>query len=161
MARDLPFDPIVEADRQWRAHGWDAAAPGMGVVTSIMRTQQILLARADAVLGAFGLTFARFEVLTLLSFTRRGSLPMGKLGDRLQVHPASVTSAVDRLVRQGFVRREPHPTDGRTTLAVLTDEGRRVAADAAARLNAEVFEVLDLDRSESDQLFALLARLRL
>lgn len=161
MARDLPFDPIFEADRQWRAHGWDAAAPGMGVVTSIMRTQQILLARADAVLGAFGLTFARFEVLTLLSFTRRGSLPMGKLGDRLQVHPASVTSAVDRLVRQGFVRREPHPTDGRTTLAVLTDEGRSVAADAAARLNAEVFEVLGLDRSESDQLFALLARLRL
>ncbi|HXH57751.1 MarR family transcriptional regulator [Iamia sp.] len=161
MARDLPFDPIAEADRQWRDHGWEAAAPGMGVVTSIMRTQQILLARADAVLGAFGLTFARFEVLTLLSFTREGALPMGKLGDRLQVHPASVTSAVDRLVRQGFVRREPHPTDGRTTLAVLTDDGRSVAADAAARLNAEVFEALDLDRSESDQLFALLARLRL
>jgi len=154
------FDPIAEADRQWRAHGWDAAAPGMGVVTSIMRAQQILLARADAVLGDFGLTFARFEVLTLLSFTRAGRLPMGKLGDRLQVHPASVTSAVDRLVRQGFVRREPHPTDGRATLAVLTDEGRAAAIAAAARLNAEVFEALDLDRPEADQLFALLSRLR-
>ena len=154
------FDPIAEADRQWRAHGWATAAPGMGVVTSIMRAQQILLARADAVLGDFGLTFARFEVLTLLSFTREGRLPMGKLGDRLQVHPASVTSAVDRLVRQGFVRREPHPTDGRATLAVLTDEGRSAAVAAATRLNAEVFEALDLDRSEADRLFALLARLR-
>src|SRR5690606_28081110 len=123
-----------------------------------MRAQQVLLARADAVLGAFGLTFARFEVLTLLSFTRHGELPMGKLGARLQVHPASVTNAVDRLERQGFVRRVPHPTDGRTTLAVLTDEGRAVAADAAARLNAEVFEALDLDADEAATLFRLLAR---
>lgn len=160
MAGDLPFDPIEEADRQWRAHGWAPAAPGMGVVTSVMRAQQVLLARADAILGGFGLTFARFEVLTLLSFTRHGGLPMGKLGARLQVHPASVTSAVDRLERQGYVRRQAHPTDGRTTLAVLTDEGRAVAADAAARLNHELFEALDLTEDDAATLFALLARLR-
>jgi DNA-binding MarR family transcriptional regulator len=160
VAGDLPFDPIEEADRQWRVHGWAAAAPGMGVVTSVMRAQQVLLARADAVLGGFGLTFARFEVLTLLSFTREGRLPMGKLGARLQVHPASVTSAVDRLERQGFVHREPHPTDGRTTLAVLTDEGRSVAAAAAERLNGDLFETLDLTEAEAATLFTLLARLR-
>ncbi|WCO67592.1 MarR family transcriptional regulator [Iamia majanohamensis] len=160
MADDPAFDPIEEAQRQWRAHGWDDAAPGMGVVTSIMRAQQLLLARADAVLGDHDLTFARFEVLTLLSFTREGRLPMGKLGARLQVHPASVTSAVDRLERQGFVRREPHPTDGRTTLAALTESGRAVAATAGARLNAEVFEALDLTDAEAEALVALLARLR-
>lgn len=157
---DLPFDPIVEADRQWRDRGWSGAAPGMAVVTSVMRAQQVLLARADAVLGRFGLTFARFEVITLLSFTRHGELPMGKLGARLQVHPASVTSAVDRLEKQGFVERVPHPTDGRTTLAVLTDEGRRTAAEAAAALNAEVFESLDLSADEAATLFSLLERLR-
>lgn len=160
MAGETPFDPIVEADRQWREHGWDEAAAGMGVVTSVMRAQQVLLARADGVLGPFGLTFARFEVLTLLSFTRCGELPMGKLGDRLQVHPASVTNAVDRLEKQGYVRRAPHPTDGRTTLAVLTDEGRSVAAAAAARLNAEVFETVALSEDEAATLFTLLARLR-
>lgn len=159
-SRELPFDPIAEAERQWRAHGWHAAAPGMAVVTSVMRAQQVLLARADAVLADHGLTFARFEVLTLLSFTREGRLPMGKLGARLQVHPASVTSAVDRLERQGFVRREAHPTDGRATLAVLTEEGRAVAADAAARLNSEVFERLDLAPAEAADLTRLLARLR-
>ncbi len=160
MAGDLPFDPIEEADRQWRAHGWADAAPGMGVVTSVMRAQQVLLARADAILGAFGLTFARFEVLTLLSFTREGRLPMGRLGARLQVHPASVTSAVDRLERQGFVRREAHPTDGRTTLAVLTAEGRAGAAEAAVRLNTDLFETLALTPDESATVFALLSRLR-
>jgi len=161
VPRHLGFDPIVEAEHQWRAHGWEAAAPGMAVVTSIMRAQQVLLARADALLAEVDLTFARFEVLTLLSFTRAGSLPMGKLGDRLQVHPASVTSAVARLERQGFVRRESHPTDGRTTLAVLTDEGRRVAAEAASRLNSELFEALDLSTGDAERLFSLLSGLRL
>lgn len=160
MAAD-PLDPIVEAERQWRTRGWDAAAPGMAVVTSIMRAQQVLLARADGVLGDFDLTFARFEVLTLLSFTRHGELPMGKLGSRLQVHPASVTSAVARLEKQGFVERRPHPSDGRTTLAVLTDEGRDVAAAAVERLNAEVFEALDLTPEEASALPTLLARLRI
>lgn len=160
MSRDLSFDPIVEAERQWRAHGWVDAAPGMAVVTSIMRAQQVLLGRADAVLGGFDLTFARFEVLTLLSFTREGRLPMGKLGARLQVHPASVTSAVARLEKQGFVAREPHPTDGRATLAVLTDAGRDVAGRAAARLNGDIFEALDLTEAEAMRLVGLLARLR-
>ena len=38
---------------------------------------------------------------------------MGKLSERLLVHPTSVTSTVDTLQRLGFVRRVPHPTDRR------------------------------------------------
>ena len=70
----------------------------MALVTSIMRTHQILSARVDATLAPFNLTFARFEVLMLLDFSRAGRLPLGKIGQRLQVHPASVTNAIDRLV---------------------------------------------------------------
>ena len=55
----------------------------------------------------YGLTFARFEALALLSFSRRGALPLGKIGDRLQVHPTSVTNTVNRLERDGLVRRAP------------------------------------------------------
>ena len=80
---------------------WAAEAPTMAMVTSIMRLQQIFLARADAELRPFGLTFARYEVLMLLSFSTRGCLPLGKIGERLQVNPASVTNAVDRLEAAG------------------------------------------------------------
>ena len=100
----------------------------MAVVTSIMRLQQIFLARADAVLRPLGLTFARYEVLMLLSFSRRDALPLGKIGERLQVNPASVTNAVDRLEADGLVTRRSNPDDGRVTLAALTPSGRRVVA---------------------------------
>ena len=78
--RRLRFDPIAEAERQWGAHGWQDQASGMAVVTSIMRLQQIFLARADAVLRPLGLTFARYEVLMLLSFSRQVRSPWAKSG---------------------------------------------------------------------------------
>lgn len=154
------FDPIAEARRQWAAHGWDEVADGMAALTAVMRTQQLLLARCDQVLADFDLTFARYELLALLSFTRHGELPLGKAGARLQVHPASVTNAVNRLADAGLVERLPHPTDGRGTLAGITDEGRRVVAAATARLNAEVFGALGLSPTEARRLTSLLAKVR-
>jgi DNA-binding MarR family transcriptional regulator len=154
------MDPIAEARRQWEEHGWEAAAPGMAVVTSIMRAQQVLLARVEEHLAAFNLTFARFELLRLLAFTRHGELPLGKLGVRLQVHPTSITSAVDRLEAQGFVQRLRHPTDGRTTLAAITRSGRRVVERATLVLNDEVFADIGLNEREHSQLYRLLEKVR-
>ena len=134
----LEFDPIEEAATNWRTAGWEAV-DAMTAATSITRAHQILTGRIDAALAPLGLNFSRFEVLALLSFTREGRLPLGKVGDRLQVHPASVTNTVDRLEADGYVRREPHPTDRRTTLAVLTAEGRRRAGRGAAALAAIEF----------------------
>ncbi len=141
-------------------HGWEDAAPGMAVATSIMRAQQLMLARVDEKLARFDLTFARFELLRLLAFTRHGELPLGKLGVRLQVHPTSITSAVDRLESQGFVERHRHPTDGRTTLAVITRAGRRTVEQATEVLNGEVFEHIGLSEREVAQLYRLLEKLR-
>lgn len=135
----LPMDPIEEARRQWQAHGWEAAADGMAAVTSVMRAQQILLARTEAVLRPLGLTFARYEVLMLLLFSRRDALPMKTIGSRLQVHPTSVTNAVDRLEAASLVRRVPHPQDGRAVLVELTDQGRSLAEQATDLLNRDVF----------------------
>jgi DNA-binding MarR family transcriptional regulator len=155
-----PLDPIAEARRQWEAHGWTEAAPAMAAVTSVMRAQQLFLSRVEEHLAPFGLTFARFELLRLLAFTRHGELPLGKLGDRLQVHATSVTNAVNRLEAQRFVRREPHPTDGRTTLAVITDAGRDIVERATLVLNDEVFGDIGLADREVSQLFRLLEKVR-
>ena len=135
MARSsdpLPFDPIDEAARQW-ALRWEGV-PQMHAVTSLMRVQQLVLARLDEILKPHGLTFARYEALVLLTFSRAGSLPLGKMGRRLQVHPTSVTSIVDRLERSGHVVRRPHPDDGRTVLAEITPEGRAVVEAATTDL---------------------------
>jgi DNA-binding MarR family transcriptional regulator len=159
--RTLRIDPIAEARRHWVEAGWGDAADGMSVVTSVMRVQQILAARVDRVLQPFGLTFARYEVLMLLLFSQRGSLPLGKIGERLQVHPASVTNAIDRLEADGLVQRTPNPVDGRGVLAVITPAARTLARRATTRLNEDVFGNLGLDPGDERRVFDLLAGIRL
>ena len=160
IGRALDSDPIEEARRQWVGHGWAEAADGMAAVTSIVRAQQILLQRIDAVLRPLDLTFARYEILMLLSFTRKGALPMTRVGALLQVHPTSVTSAVDRLETQGFVKRQPHPTDRRAVLAAITQAGRARGLAATTALNAQVFEQLGITTNQIDTLRTVLRALR-
>ena len=134
---DLPFDPIARAADIWERRFGDSRA--MAAVTSIMRVQQILLAELDALLRPHGLTFARYEALVLLRFSREGALPLRLIGQRLMVHPTSVTNIINRLEAQGLVARRPNPADGRGTLAEITEAGREVVARATADLMAADF----------------------
>lgn len=155
------MDPIREAHRQWVAHGWEDAADGMAMVTSVVRVHQLLMERIDAVLRPLSLSFARYEILRLLSFTRAGALPMATLGSLLQVHPTSVTSAVDRLEKQGYVRRTRSADDGRVVLAGITPAGIEAVETATVGLNTEVFEKPGLaDPSDVTALAGLLGQLR-
>jgi DNA-binding MarR family transcriptional regulator len=155
----LDFDPIAEARRQWENHGWESVDP-MSAVTSIVRAQQLAMSAISEVLTPLGLTFSRYEALVLLHFSRAGELPLGKMGDRLMVHPASVTNTVDRLEADGLVERVPHPSDRRTTLARITQEGTAVMEKGTAELVAIEFGVGALSGAELNQLDRLIAVLR-
>ncbi|HEY6495669.1 MAG TPA: MarR family transcriptional regulator [Trebonia sp.] len=154
-----PFDPIAEAFRQWTAR-WPEQADRMAAVTSVMRVQQLLLARVEDALKPYGLTFASYEALQLLAFTRSGSLPMGKIGVRLMVHPAAVTNAVSKLEQRGLVRRQMSPEDRRVVLAAITDAGRTLAEEATAALNGAEFGLPGLSREEAAQMTAMLHTVR-
>ena len=156
----MDTDPVELARANWARHGWGPAADGMAVVTSIMRAQQILLGRIDTELRPHGLTFARFEVLRLLAFTRSGVLPVGKIGERLQVHAASVTNAVNRLDIDGHVERRQNPADGRSVLAEITSTGRELVERCTETLNRAVFEVVPMDAEQTAQTIEALGAIR-
>jgi len=156
--RKLDFDPIDEAARQWGLR-WDAVDQ-MHAVTSLMRVQQLVVAQLDELLKPHGLTFARYEALVLLTFSRAGSLPLGKMGERLQVHPTSVTSIVDRLEAAGHVVRRRHPDDGRTVLAEITQSGRDVVEAATHDLVTAQFALAEVPVEDLRQISALLKPVR-
>jgi DNA-binding MarR family transcriptional regulator len=158
--RPLRLDPIEEAHRQWDAHGWGAVADGMAAVTSLVRAQQIVMARVDEALRPSGLTFSRYELLMLLSFSRTGALPMAVASARLQVHPTSVTNTVDRLEAAHLVKRVPHPSDRRATLIEITSAGRELVAAATGALNDAVFARPGLPPERLHLLLQLLAEFR-
>lgn len=133
----------------------------MVAVTSLMRAQQILVAELDALLRPHDLTFARYEALVLLTFSREGRLSLSKMGARLMVHPTSVTNIVDRLEGAGLVVREPNPNDRRGRFAAITERGRKVVERATTDLTGSRFGLGGLSGEDLDVVFRVLRRLRL
>ncbi|NIJ11084.1 DNA-binding MarR family transcriptional regulator [Saccharomonospora amisosensis] len=158
MNRPLPFDPIARAAQLWE----DRIGPSttMAAVTGLMRVQQIVQSAVDGALKPHGLTFARYEALVLLTFARSSTLAMRVMGERLQLHPTSVTNIVDRLEKDGLVKRVPHPTDRRTTLVEITDEGRQRREEATKAVTAIDFGMKGLTAKQTEQLTELLTKVR-
>jgi DNA-binding MarR family transcriptional regulator len=157
-AGPLPFDPIARAADLWRARIGDPTA--MAAVTNVMRVQQIFQREVDNVLAWHGLTFARYEALVLLSFSRSGSLSMSVMGQRLQLHPTSVTNIVDRLEADALAKRIPHPVDRRTTLVEMTAEGQDVLVAATRAVTEIQFGLKGLTTQQTSTLTGLLTKVR-
>ena len=155
-----PFD-VVEASRRVWLERWDPeAASGMAVYTSVLRTYQLLNDQVDRVMRRHDLTFARHQVLAWLAMDPESSLTLSWISKTLRIPPATVTNIIDRLEDEGLVRRLPHPSDARTTLAVITQRGKKVATEATRDLNETVYECIGLSEPKRDRLVELLAELR-
>jgi DNA-binding MarR family transcriptional regulator len=155
-----PFD-VVEASRRVWLERWDPeAASGMAVFTAILRSYQLLSDQVNTVMRSHDLTFARYEVLAWLATDPESSLALNWISKTLRIPPATVTNIIDRLEEETLVRRVSHPTDARTTLAVITSRGRKVATDATQDLNASVYELIGLSEHKRGRLVDLLAELR-
>lgn len=158
MNRPLSFDPIARAAQLWEER--IGPSDTMAAVTGVMRVQQIVQSAVDSALKPHGLTFARYEALVLLTFARQGSLPMRVMGERLQLHPTSVTNIVDRLESGGLVARLAHPTDRRTTLVEITEEGRARHEVATKAVTDIDFGLSGLTERQTQQLTDLLTKVR-
>ncbi|MDZ7678920.1 MAG: MarR family transcriptional regulator [Acidimicrobiales bacterium] len=156
--RDATFDPLAEANRQFLAHDLDRPR-SMHAAVSLIHAHQVVSTRIERTLRPLGLTFARYEVLMLLSFSRSGSLPITKVGERLLVHPTGATKLVDKLEAQDLVCRKPNPQDRRGTLAEITPAGRRLGQRASSLLGEIGFGV-DLPDPDLETLIELLRTVR-
>lgn len=155
-----PFDVVAASRLVWLREWGPEAASGMAAFTSVLRTHELLMGKINEVMRERDLTFARYEVLAWLAMDPESARALSWISRTLRIPPASVTNIIDRLEADELVRREPHPTDARTTLAVITPQGRRAADEATRQLNAEVYEPLGLSAAKRDRLVELLAELR-
>jgi DNA-binding MarR family transcriptional regulator len=155
-----PFDVVEGSRRVWVDRWGEQAATGMAAYTAILRSHQLLKEQVDVVMRRHDLTFVRHQVLAWLATDPEPSLTLSWISRTLRMPPATLTNVIDHLEDKGLIRRETHPTDGRTTLAVITDEGRALEARVTAELNSEVYERIPLEGPELEQVTELLGELR-
>ncbi|GAB4382039.1 MarR family winged helix-turn-helix transcriptional regulator [Albidovulum sp.] len=107
----------------------------------------------------YATTLPRFDVAAAL--WRRGRpMKMSELSKMLLVSNGNATAVVDRLERDGLVRREPDPQDRRVVQVGLTEAGERWFAELAAAHEAEVSRLLAaLGHEEMDLVRDLIRRM--
>jgi DNA-binding MarR family transcriptional regulator len=116
------------------------AATGAQALTA--RLQWFGLARdqlRSALASGAGITPADLDALEHLEAA--GPLTQRQLGDRLALTSGAITMLVDRLVRGGWVRRRPHPTDRRSVLVELSPRAAERTPAALAAFHARVVQI--------------------
>jgi DNA-binding MarR family transcriptional regulator len=106
-----------------------------------------------------GMPHAYYIILAMLSEAPNRELTMSQLAKVVSSSPSRLSHAVAKLEQAGWVRRRKHDTDGRTTLASLTDDGFAVLAAAAPGHVEEVRGILfdPLTPEQVDQLGAIVS----
>jgi DNA-binding MarR family transcriptional regulator len=106
-----------------------------------------------------GTTLPRFDVMAAL-FRRRDGATMSELSRMLLVSNGNATTVVDRLEKDGLVRRTASETDRRTVYVALTPEGLRQFERLASDHEREVNTLFgDMSEAEVEQVTALLKRM--
>ena len=152
-------DPVEWSREQWIAH--DQPAPDQfTAMVAILRTHGAMTASIDATLRTHELTRTGYLLMTTLQLSRDGTRPLGQLSRHLMVHPTTVTLALDQLEKRKLVRRNPHPTDRRTILAVLTPAGREMLDKATKSLADGDFGLAGVDSELSGRVIGVLGEVR-
>lgn len=124
---DVGTDGVDRILEQWARERPELDTEAMGIFGRVYRLARVAGDAATAAYGELGITRADFDVLASL---RRAGEPFAlsptQLTASLMLTSGGVTGRVDRLEALGLVRRAPAPSDRRSLVVSLTDEGREL-----------------------------------
>jgi DNA-binding MarR family transcriptional regulator len=152
-------DPVEEDRARWVELGWDQP-DAMACFMSINRAQKQLVDRVHATLRPHGVTIIENSCLINLAMAEGHRQPLGRVAERLLIGAGRCNYIINSLEERGLVRREPHPSDGRVTLAVATEAGLRLVEATNRDLAAIRFGLGDVDGTTIGEIIAALATIR-
>jgi MarR family transcriptional regulator, 2-MHQ and catechol-resistance regulon repressor len=133
-------------------------ATGVHLWLVLMKAYQALHQGAMRSIAGTGLCFSDFAVLETL--LHKGPLPVNTIGAKIALSSGSSTAAIDRLEKKGLVRRAADPTDRRTRIVHLSEEGKVLIRRAFGKHAADIEAVTgSLTTTEQKTLAGLLKKL--
>src|SRR5687768_18415204 len=105
------------------------------VLWTIIGAGQRIQDKMESALADSGLSLAKLKALRHL-IEADAPMALGQLAEKIACVKSNVTQLVDRLENEGLVKRIPDPTDRRSVLASVTDQGRAKYEAGASALSA-------------------------
>ena len=137
-----------------------SAPTGPSLYLALWRASHAVIKADDASIAKAGFR-SRSDFAVLEVLLHKGPLPVNVIGERVLLTSGSITTAVQRLEKQGLVNRMPDPKDRRKVRIALTADGRSRIETAFAE-HAERLEAAfsPLSPSEKETFISLLRKLR-
>jgi DNA-binding MarR family transcriptional regulator len=153
----LPREEVADRESAAGRHDRLELRVWLRALTCVQLIETAVRARLRA---EFDTTLPRFDVLATLDAASM-PLTMGELSARLMVTSGNVTGLIDAMQAEGLVERRPHPTDRRSTLIGMTEDGRALFGRMAPAHAGWIEEMMaGLAHSEVATLLRLLGRLK-
>jgi len=130
-------------------------------IIEIKRTHEMLEEVFDSYFHEYGISDSKFNVLVILYKNPEKSMMLSEIGERMLVTKANITGLIDRLERQGLVRRIRDDMDRRKIRAVMTEKGRNFTAEIIERYKEWTAKIMaTLDDREKNQLIGIMTKLQ-
>ncbi|NYG08171.1 DNA-binding MarR family transcriptional regulator [Phycicoccus badiiscoriae] len=115
-------DAVDRMQHEWSRLRPDLSFTSLGVIHRVLRASRLILEASDAFLAGYGLTRGELDILSAL---RRSDEPLSptSLAQTLLAPRSAITMRLNALQARGLLSRSANPTDGRSSLLVLTDSG--------------------------------------
>ena len=131
---------------------------GVHVWLILWRAANAVQTHANRHIESFGFCASDFGILEALM--HKGAMPVNTVGKKILLTSGSITSAIDRLERKGYVRREFDAGDRRARIVDLTPQGRKFIEAAFAKHEIEIERAAAvLSANERKTLIRLLKKL--
>jgi MarR family transcriptional regulator, 2-MHQ and catechol-resistance regulon repressor len=133
------------------------------LMLNLIRAGTLLYRQMEDYLFRYGLTLPQGNVLwTLNARAPDAGMPITEIANSQGVSKANMTGIIDRMEREGLVRRVPDPNDRRVTLIEMTDKAKILMQTLTPTYEQHVAEMLNsiLNEQEQAQMIQMMVKLR-
>lgn len=127
--------------------------------TLLNKTNEDLEAARRKVLSQYKLSCNEYAILEMLF--QRGDQTIRQIGEEIMITSGSMTYLIDKLEKNGYIRRQPSPDDRRVIFVIITPDGREMMGRVLPAHNAKIEEIFScFTEEEAQAITGLLERVR-
>ena len=130
-------------------------------IVGLKKTSDMLEVTHNIFFKQYGISNTKFNVLIILYEEQKNGIMLSEIGEQMLVTKANITGLIDRLEKDGFVKRTRDEKDRRKIMAVITKKGIEFTEKVKVEYKKWVENLMsELKEEEKNQLIATLSKLQ-
>jgi len=127
--------------------------------SSLLYVTNLINEKIDTFLQKYDIDYSQYNVIRILKGSQPNVLTVKEIYFRMFRKHSNLSRLLNKLEEKALIIKIDSPSDKRETLVKLTPHGLRFAQEVEANFDEVVYEIINLNKSESDELVAIIDKL--